>query len=432
MALLIHSVSSLAAVFQVNTTADLTDQLPGDGLCASASGACSLRAAIQESNTTSTADHIQLAAGEYLISIPGIDEDQAGSGDLDVSQPVIISGASSNQTIINAQLLDRIFDLLPHNEEATTVLTGLTLTQGQYDAFNVPVGAAMLINEHDVELTDVVITGNQTKGRGAAALHIDNSCLVGTAVRISHNSGQQASTTVYIDGADACLELDTFSITDNHTDDHAAIFFNTSVTALLRRGLIARNQSRSSTLLLNIGNLVTMENVTISANQANGAILNDGGSELFIRHSTITNNTGVNGLPTTVGGIMDVHGGTGLVFLTNSIVTGNGPGSLADDISRGNSLLGGNLLGEVTGYASLASDELGVALQLGPLQDLGGFADGHRPDVFWVDRGEMSACTETDQRGITRPQDGDQDGQTGCDAGAIELISDVLFADDFE
>ncbi|MBV9468263.1 MAG: CSLREA domain-containing protein, partial [Abitibacteriaceae bacterium] len=38
-------------IFTVNSTADTSDANPGDGVCADRSGACTLRAAIQEVNT---------------------------------------------------------------------------------------------------------------------------------------------------------------------------------------------------------------------------------------------------------------------------------------------------------------------------------------------------------------------------------------------
>ncbi len=39
------------ATFTVDSTGDAGDATPGDGICATAGGACTLRAAVQESNT---------------------------------------------------------------------------------------------------------------------------------------------------------------------------------------------------------------------------------------------------------------------------------------------------------------------------------------------------------------------------------------------
>ena len=38
-----------------------------------------------------------------------------------------------------------------------------------------------------------------------------------------------------------------------------------------------------------------------------------------------------------------------------------------------------------------------------------------------VDAGDDAACPAADQRGVTRPQDGDEDGTAVCDIGAFEL-----------
>ena len=58
------------ASFAVNATHDAVDAAPGDGICADAGGACTLRAAVMETNALAGADEISLPAGTYLLSIP--------------------------------------------------------------------------------------------------------------------------------------------------------------------------------------------------------------------------------------------------------------------------------------------------------------------------------------------------------------------------
>ena len=41
-------------------------------------------------------------------------------------------------------------------------------------------------------------------------------------------------------------------------------------------------------------------------------------------------------------------------------------------------------------------------------------------------------CEASDQRGVERAQDGDHDGNARCDRGAIELLEDIIFFDDFD
>src|SRR6266478_3035039 len=59
-----------AATFTVNCTMDDVDAAPGDGICSTATGACTLRAAIQETNALPGPDSIMLPAGSYTLTIP--------------------------------------------------------------------------------------------------------------------------------------------------------------------------------------------------------------------------------------------------------------------------------------------------------------------------------------------------------------------------
>ena len=72
------------ASFTVDATHDAVDAAPGDGVCADAGGACTLRAAVMETNALPGADEISLPGGTYVLSIPGADEDAAATGDLDI------------------------------------------------------------------------------------------------------------------------------------------------------------------------------------------------------------------------------------------------------------------------------------------------------------------------------------------------------------
>ena len=60
------SASAQAAVFTVNSPSDAVDVGPGNGICETAFGNCTLRAAIQESNALAGADEIILPPNTYL------------------------------------------------------------------------------------------------------------------------------------------------------------------------------------------------------------------------------------------------------------------------------------------------------------------------------------------------------------------------------
>ena len=53
----------VAATFEVNHSGDAVDANPGDGLCATASAVCTLRAAIEEANASANGDHIDFNIG---------------------------------------------------------------------------------------------------------------------------------------------------------------------------------------------------------------------------------------------------------------------------------------------------------------------------------------------------------------------------------
>ena len=67
---------ALGASFTVDATHDAVDASPGDGVCADSGGACTLRAAVMETNALAGADAISLPPGTYVLqAFPGLDEE---------------------------------------------------------------------------------------------------------------------------------------------------------------------------------------------------------------------------------------------------------------------------------------------------------------------------------------------------------------------
>ena len=106
----------------VNTTADTVDAAMADGVCADSNGACSLRAAIQESNLWPTTDAITLAATTYPLSRAVANEDDASTGDLDITDDVTITG---NGATADANDLTRAFHI--RHSYLLMTLTHLTI-----------------------------------------------------------------------------------------------------------------------------------------------------------------------------------------------------------------------------------------------------------------------------------------------------------------
>ena len=151
------SQSVLAAVFLVTSPLDETDVQPGDAICATGQGICTLRAAIQESNALAGQDEITLPAGSYQLLLVGLREDQAAQGDLDLRDDTVITGENPESTMIDAGKIDRVFDIFKVDNRIITIhLIGITIRGGQVDYTNSDGGC--IFNEGNLTIQNTVLT----------------------------------------------------------------------------------------------------------------------------------------------------------------------------------------------------------------------------------------------------------------------------------
>ena len=152
----------------------------------------------------------------------------------------------------------------------------------------------------------------------------------------------------------------------------------------------------------------TIINTSISTNSASdggGGIHNDSGGTITVTNCTLAYN-----ISSQAAGI---HNEAGTVDLYNTIVTGS-----------------------VSGINDLGYNIIGSDPTLGPLQDNGGTTLTHAllTGSPAIDSGDNSDAPTTDQRGILRPQDADDDGTATVDIGAVERfygeVHGLLFRDD--
>lgn len=119
--------------FTVTTLNDTPDAVTGNGICDDGTGFCSLRAAVMESNALGSATTIDVPAGIYQLTIAGINENAALTGDLDITTNVTITGSGAQLTYINADSLDRVFHILAGG---SLTLSQLQVTEGFVDRNN--------------------------------------------------------------------------------------------------------------------------------------------------------------------------------------------------------------------------------------------------------------------------------------------------------
>src|SRR5207247_9755677 len=112
LALMGRADGTMAANFTVDSTADAVDARPGDGVCATLAGQCTLRAAVQEANARPGTDSISVPPGTYVLAIPGAGEDASATGDLDITDDLTITGSGAGSTIVDGGHLDRVFHVV--------------------------------------------------------------------------------------------------------------------------------------------------------------------------------------------------------------------------------------------------------------------------------------------------------------------------------
>ncbi len=422
----------------VTSNADQVDAAPGDGMCATAAGDCTLRAAIQEANALPGFDTIALEAGFYALTRPGAGEDASATGDLDVSEALRIVGEGADSTIVDGGNLDRVLHTLA--AAVATDVSGVTISGGNASLG----GGGIFHNGSSLTLTDVVIRDNI--GPLGGGLHNARSATLEDVIvsnnRATATGGQGGG--IYSSGA---LRATDTIITDNAARDGGGVsssaaltFINASITrnSAITQGGGIRSLGTLSTLSMERGILLgnsatdgggiyhsnsnsttgfislTLANVTLGRNAASSgaalwsAVATTGGARLT--HVTIADNAGV----------AIRRNDTPRIWIANSIIADtvsaancNGPLT-----SQGHNIDSGSSCGFTQPTDKSDTDPL-----LGPLSQCGDLDYFPLlPDSPAIDAAS-AVCPPPgiDQCGSPRPRDGDGDGTRVCDVGASEL-----------
>jgi hypothetical protein len=163
----------------------------------------SLRACVIWANAVAGTDTITVPAGTYTLTIAGTGEDAANTGDLDITDDVIINGHATNATIVNGNSLDRVFDILG----ADVTMTNLTIQGGDVTAD----GAGVAIDATgSLTMTHSTVSGNTTTADGGGIATAGGSVDL-TNVTLSVNTADQGGG---LDCAGSCT-LTNVTVTSN-------------------------------------------------------------------------------------------------------------------------------------------------------------------------------------------------------------------------
>ncbi|MEL6983844.1 MAG: right-handed parallel beta-helix repeat-containing protein, partial [Actinomycetota bacterium] len=392
---------------------DVVDQTPGDGSCdpggtVGSDAECTLRAAIQESNSLAGTQTIVIPAGTYSRTIGGTGEDASATGDFDINDDVTISGAGSGLVTIDAEAIDRIFEI---RSGSTLNLSGVTVTDGA--APSNTGGAFYVSSGTTVNLDDVTVHDNDGP-LGGGALYVLGTAVV-TDSTISANTSSSNGGAIQAAGS---VTLTRVTVSGNSTTGGHGGAVNSSGPLVITDSLIEGNTASGNgggIRVVGSSGSANLTNVTMSGNDATGsggAI--DNGDTVVLVNSTITNNTAGS-----VGGIND----NATISLLNTIVAANTGGS-NPDVAGTFTSLGYNIIGE-DGTSSgwfISTDQLDTDPLLSALADNGGPTQTHAIGLSSpaLDAGTAGGAPDADQRGTARPIDGDGDTTAADDIGAFE------------
>jgi hypothetical protein len=389
----------MMAIFAVNDVTDRADATPlGDGVIdadlAVPGQQITLRAAIQETNALPGVDKIFLSNDVYRLGIHGRAEDNALTGDLDITDDLTIVGVGAKHTIIDAAFLDRAFDVFADT----------------------------------VEFFDLAIRNGRAAGSsGGAIANYGNGQLTIARSTIRENLAESFGGGVYHAGAVLRVTDSTFE-ENSASDGGGGLMIGTGATAEITGSTIAFNRSMGGAGgIANIGTL-TLVNDTLSGNRADergGGLYNAGTATL--NHLTIVNNDASNGA-----GIFNGH----VLQIRNTIVAENSTAAFASDVAGSLINSGGhNLIGVGTGsFVAAPGDLVGTAAgpmvpRIGRLQDNGGPTWTHAlaDSSPAIDAGGNDGAPPSDQRGFARIVDGNCDGVRTADIGAYETVCFGLY-----
>ncbi len=406
--------------FQVTTTTDAPDVSPGDGICADASGQCTLRAAVQEADAQPSGSVITILvpAGTFPLKL----------GVLSLTANTItVQGAGGGATTVDGRNASQVFNVSP---AASVTLGQLAIING-----NASLGGGIQ-NAGALMLTNSTVAAS-VASNGGGIYNQQGGTLALASTTVSQNVAGRDGGGLANNGGTLQLSLSTVS--GNKASQAGGGIVNFFGTVSISQSTIAANaasgkNSEGGGGIANGDGTLTVDQSTISGNSTNSGT---GGSAIFNILATSVSNSTISGnmSPQTSGSILNSDTLT-LSYVTiasNSAGIVNTASVTATGTIIANSTQGPNCFGnrfqEPFGFnldsgtscrLSQSTELTSTDPLLARLASNGGPTQTQALEAGSpaIDRGGTSAngCPPADQRGVTRPQG------PACDIGAFEFV----------
>lgn len=301
-------------------------------------------------------------------------------------------------------------------------------------------GGGIYMRPGNLTLTDSIVSNNAAQGDAGGLLVGGVLTMTRSAVNGNAAGNDGGGIKLY---SQATLSYSTIS--GNTAQRGGGIYqqsgYHSTVQLLsLNNSTLDRNSTPSTSagrgggIYSYAGDLV-LSNSTVAGNSSGlyggGIFVKQNSSPIALTDVTLASNTASE----RGGGLMISTGGAGAVTVNSSVFTyagtpATGGGNIAVTtgaiaIAGANNLtFGGGLINASFNASPLTGDPM-----LGPLQNNGGPTQTMLPGAgsAALDAGGAAPCAvATDQRGALRPQG------SACDIGAVEVVSDRIFADNFD
>lgn len=341
-----------AATFVVDSFDDAVDADPGDGVCATATGVCTLRAAVNESNIGHRRDTVRLPAGTYTLTIPRGEINASHAGSLNIDDRLVIRGEGQDVTTIDANGIDQAFQVgrTTFQGDPRTSLTLKHLTIKNGDAFS-NLGGAIANFGRRLKLTNVTLRDNEAGLGGAINNEAGDVIIVRS--RIVDNTGTSCCGGIRQIHSSARLKMSKSEVSGNVSGGVAGGMMCFGGEFKITKSSIAQNVSGAGGGgLVFEGSIAVIRHTVIAENGAwtgaGGVHIKAGDRILFIRSDIVNNEADLDGDGFHIGGGL-ISGGPTPPLLIAGTIQGNTDSGFAPDCAGLVLVKGGTVIGDRTG-----------------------------------------------------------------------------------